>query len=89
MAGNADIADWQSSFLADTHSPDEIKTGVLKHQFTHYSLDISLAVIDLDELPRKIADEEGIAFVAAKELSQYGLPTPVRKLLSMELDPSP
>ncbi len=89
MAGNEDIADWQSCHLADTQPPDEIKPNALKHQFTHYSLDISLAVIDLDELPRKVADEEGIAFVAPKELTQYGLPTPVRKLLSMELDPSP
>ncbi len=89
VVGNEDIADWQFSYLAATQSPDEIKPNVLKHQFTHYSLDISLAVIDLNELPRKVADEEGIAFVAPKELSQYGLPTPVRKLLLMELDPSP
>ena len=86
VAANEEIADWQISYLADTQSPDEIMPNLLKHQFTHYSLDISLAVIDLDKLPGKVADEEGIAFVAPGELSQYGLPTPVRKLLSMELD---
>ena len=73
VACDEDIADWQSSYLAATQSPEEIKPNVLKHQFTHYSLDISLAVIDLDELPQKVADEESIAFVAPKELSQYGL----------------
>jgi A/G-specific adenine glycosylase len=89
VAANEEIADWQSSYLADTKIPDEIKTDVLKHQFTHYSLDISLAVIDLNKLPKKVADQESIAFVAPKDLSQYGLPTPVRKLLSMHLVPNP
>jgi adenine-specific DNA glycosylase len=89
VAGNEEIADWQSSYLADTKAPDEIKTDVLKHQFTHYSLDISLAIIDLNKLPKKVADEESIAFVVPSDLPQYGLPTPVRKLLSMELIPSP
>ena len=89
VAGNEDIADWQSSYLADTKSPGEIKPDVLKHQFTHYSLDISLALIDLNKLPQKVADQNSIAFVAPSELPQYGLPTPVRKLLSMELSPNP
>jgi len=86
VTGNEEIANWQSSYLADTQAPDEIKNDVLKHQFTHYSLDISLAVIDLDKLPQKVADQESIAFVAPSDLSQYGLPTPVRKLLSKDLD---
>jgi A/G-specific adenine glycosylase len=78
------IEDWQASNLACAKSPDEIKTNVLKHQFTHFSLDISIAVIALDELPGKIADEENMTFVATAELSKYGLPTPVRKLLINE-----
>ena len=86
VTGNEEIANWQSSYLADTQAPDTIKTDILKHQFTHYSLDISLAVIDLNKLPRKVADEESIAFVAPSDLPQYGLPTPVRRLLSKELD---
>ena len=81
VAGSEEIGDWQSSHLACVKAPDEINTNVLKHQFTHFSLDISVAVIDLDRLPARVADEDNIAFVAGSELAGYGLPTPVRKLL--------
>jgi len=80
------IGDWQASNLACTKSPDEIKTNVLKHQFTHFSLDISIAVIALDELPGRVADENNIALVTTARLSEYGLPTPVRKILSSKVD---
>ena len=76
-----EISNWQSSNLACTKPPDEIKNNVLKHQFTHFSLDISIAVIDLERLPARVADEDNIAFVTSSELAGYGLPTPVRKLL--------
>jgi A/G-specific adenine glycosylase len=82
VTGREDIGDWQSTHLACAKAPDEIKINVLKHQFTHFSLDISVAMIDLDRLPARVADEDNIAFVAGSELAGYGLPTPVRKLLS-------
>ena len=81
VAGREEIGDWQSSHLACEKPPDEIKTNVLKHQFTHFNLDISVAVIDLDQLPARVADEDNIAFVTSSELPGYGLPTPVRNLL--------
>ncbi len=81
VAGREEIGDWQSSHLACEKPPNEIKTNVLKHQFTHFSLDISVAVIDLDQLPARVADEDNIAFVTSSELPGYGLPTPVRKVL--------
>jgi A/G-specific adenine glycosylase len=81
VVDSKEIGDWQTSNLACLKSPDEIKSNVLKHQFTHFSLDISVAVIDLDELPHRVADEDNIAFVANSELARYGLPTPVRQLL--------
>ena len=81
-----DISAWQLGHLVCTRLPDQIKTNILRHQFTHYILDISLAVIDLDELPGKISDQQTMAFVANMELPNYGLPTPVRKLLAMEIN---
>ena len=86
VVDSKDIGDWQSSNLACEKSPEEIITNVLKHQFTHFSLDISVAVIALDELPGKIADEENMTFVTTAKLSRYGLPTPVRKILSGKID---
>ncbi|MEM7565087.1 MAG: A/G-specific adenine glycosylase, partial [Pseudomonadota bacterium] len=47
------VALWQQSFLSMEQPPDSIQERVIRHQFTHYSLDISVAVIDLDRLPRK------------------------------------
>jgi A/G-specific adenine glycosylase len=80
------IAEWQTHNLASEKAPNVINTNVLKHQFTHFSLDISLALIDLEEMPGKIADEENMTFVTTAELSKYGLPTPVRKLLSSKIN---
>ena len=76
-----EIGHWQQAHLACRQLPQQIKTGVLKHQFTHYSLDISLAVIDIEELPLQVADTENMAFVAIEQIAEYGLPTPVKKLL--------
>ena len=76
------ISLWQQSFLAMTRAPQQVQHQLLRHQFTHYSLDISLATIELDSLPRRIYDRDNYAWVGIDSLSQYGLPTPVRKLLS-------
>jgi A/G-specific adenine glycosylase len=81
VAGNEAIADWQTKYLATTQVPDRIKKNILKHQFTHYSLDISLAVIEIQKLPRQIADQDNMVFVTVDQLPDYGLPTPVKRIL--------
>lgn len=73
---------WQQSFLATAQAPKKIQRKVIRHQFTHYSLDISLAIIELDSLPGKIFDHDNYAWVDVEVLANYGLPTPVRKLLT-------
>jgi A/G-specific adenine glycosylase len=81
VVGDEDIADWQSYNLAATQSPGHIKTNILKHQFTHYSLDISLAVIEMQNFPNRVMDEDNMAFVPMEQLPNYGLPTPVKRIL--------
>ena len=81
VAGNEAIADWQTNYLAATQEPNEIKKNILKHQFTHFSLDISLAVIEMQRLPQQVADEENMVFVKLDQLPDYGLPTPVKRIL--------
>jgi A/G-specific adenine glycosylase len=76
-----DIGEWQLGHLACTQLPGQIKTNILKHQFTHFSLEISIAVIEMSELPRKVADEDNMAFVAMEQLPDYGLPSPVKRIL--------
>ncbi|MCP4877112.1 MAG: A/G-specific adenine glycosylase [Gammaproteobacteria bacterium] len=73
---------WQQSFLSITQAPVSIQQNIIHHQFTHYSLDISLAIVELETLPEKISDSDNYAWVEIDALASHGLPTPVRKLLS-------
>ncbi len=76
------IALWQQSFLREVQAPAAIQENVIRHQFTHYSLDISLAIIELESLPNGIADEDNFAWIDVDDIGNHGLPTPVRKLLA-------
>ncbi|MFZ9039105.1 MAG: A/G-specific adenine glycosylase [Gammaproteobacteria bacterium] len=73
---------WQQSFLSMAQAPRVIQDSVIRHQFTHYSLDISLAIIEMEQLPEKVSDEENYVWVDIEALANHGLPTPVRKLLA-------
>lgn len=79
------IQAWQKLNLMESQPPEAINENTLTHQFTHFRLQISLATFRLTKLPNRIADEDNIAFVEARQLSKYGLPAPVRKLLITEL----
>ena len=74
---------WQQSFLVQTQSPSAIQRDVIRHQFSHYSLDISLAIIELEQISGTIADGENYTWVEIDSFGDYGLPTPVRKILAM------
>jgi len=74
---------WQQSFLSQAQAPASVQANVIRHQFSHYSLDISVAVIELQALPPSISDADNYRWVATDQLAQHGLPTPVRKILSM------
>jgi len=76
-----EIAEWQRQHLSITSPYRSLAENLLKHQFTHFSLDISLATIELDRLPPKVSDNENMEFVAIENLPNYGLPTPVRRIL--------
>ena len=73
---------WQQSFLSATRAPSLIQSNVIRHQFTHYSLDISLAIIELECLPARVSDQDNYAWVEIGKLAEHGLPTPVRKLFA-------
>ncbi len=76
-----EIADWQERCLMCQYPTLSISEKLIRHQFTHFSLDISVAEIELRALPKKISDNENIEFVEFNRLAEYGLPTPVRKIL--------
>ena len=62
--------------------PAAIQENVIRHQFTHYSLDISLAIIELQTQPGGISDDDNYAWIDVDDIGNHGLPTPVRKLLA-------
>lgn len=77
-----EIGPWQDRVLLARQESVAITDNMLRHQFTHFNLDISVATIELSALPEQIADNDDIVFVAINRLSAYGLPTPVRKILN-------
>ncbi len=76
-----DIELWQQSFLKTTQAPRHIQRRALRHQFTHYSLDIGLATIEMEHRPAHVSDPDNYLWTPIEELPRRGLPTPVRKLL--------
>ncbi len=72
---------WQQRYWSQCPSLLSISDHVIRHQFTHFSLDISVAFFELDAVPGKIADSDDIHFVHFERLAEYGLPTPVRQIL--------
>ncbi len=80
--GQAAVELWQQSFLSMTQAPKRVQEEVIRHQFTHYRLDISLAIIEMESRPKQIFDGDNYAWVDIDALDNHGLPTPVRKLLS-------
>lgn len=76
-----EINQWQQAHLGLEAAVASINENVIRHQFTHFSLDISVAVTELNRLPEKLADSDSYEFVQLDALSAYGLPTPVKKIL--------
>ena len=77
-----EIKHWQQAQLGCEVAVDSIGENVIRHQFTHFSLDISVAVTELNRPPAKLADTGSYEFVPLDEISAYGLPTPVKKILN-------
>ena len=77
-----EITGWQVNYLSLQSSCMSVSENLLRHQFTHFSLDISVANIELGTLPGKISDNQNIKLVPYNRLAEFGLPTPVRKILN-------
>ena len=82
-----EIGEWQEKYLSFRSPFLTVSKNLINHQFTHFSLEISIAEIELGALPTRISDDENIEFVAFDRLSDIGLPTPVRKILQRMVSP--
>lgn len=81
VTGEAEMNNWQDQVLRRRLQAESINENQLKHQFTHFSLDISVAIFRLTALPDQINDDEHLVFAPLNRLQEYGLPTPVRRIL--------
>ena len=72
---------WQTDYLSQTWLPQQMVDNVIHHQFTHFSLDISLAVFEPGQLPQRLSDGDNYRWVNMNEIEQYGLPAPVKTIL--------
>ncbi len=79
--GLDEINTWQQRNLLLKSPCLSLSEKILRHRFSHFSLDISVAFVELECLPKRVTDSEDFVFVALNGLSKYGLPTPVKKIL--------
>jgi A/G-specific adenine glycosylase len=82
-----ELSDWQLSNMGMIHELEGCEENVLKHQFSHFDLSISIAHIRLESSVQaaqlfSIHDEEQMKWIDRAGLKDYGLPAPVFKLLT-------
>ena len=80
------LADWQQQQFGRSEPCRRILEHELKHVFTHFELSISLAEVMVDaELIRasreRVADSDGLQWIARENLQQLGMPVAVTRLL--------
>lgn len=85
------LADWQLHQTGLTASVSDKHSALLKHQFSHYDLTISLAEVQVSKSfihhsSQQVREEQCLRWVHWREIGDYGLPAPVCKILSMQMD---
>ncbi len=81
MAPTEDPADWCLTRLGILPHRVEMSEA-RRHTFSHFNLDIQIAVIRLDRLPTRIGESSrDQRWLDAAELGTVGLPTPVKVIL--------
>jgi len=80
-AGDADAASQLAAKLTNSHTRPQALTPV-KHVFSHFRLNIRPLLFGDCALKAQIADNDARLWVARAELPQYGLPAPIKKILT-------
>jgi A/G-specific adenine glycosylase len=80
------LESWQQQHLGQVQQLSETLENSLLHKFTHFDLSLSVARVDFpqsDKLPapEMVAESDGYQWIAREQLAQYGLPTPIQKIL--------
>ena len=83
------LSGWQLQQIGDHADFDNIQEKMLKHQFSHFDLSISLVEINVAESfvkssEYKVNENSHFQWVAWDALKNHGLPAPVEKILSLQ-----
>jgi A/G-specific adenine glycosylase len=80
IAPGADPRDWCLARLGVPPSRVEM-IGARRHTFSHFNLDIRVALVQLDATPDRIADDADRRWLNRAALAAYGTPAPVKGIL--------
>jgi len=81
------LEQWQTEQLGFSQPPIERQENLLRHQFSHFDLSISVAYIHLTANNQRsqqlqIRENDDRQWINREQLAQYGLPAPVLTILS-------
>jgi A/G-specific adenine glycosylase len=81
------LTDWQTARVGEIATATQLSENLLRHQFSHFELAISLAEIRVSDSfvnasHLRVNENSDLAWIAWNELSKYGMPAPVEKLLN-------
>ncbi len=79
---------WQMQNIGQCEEAGRRHKNLIKHQFTHYELSISLLEVPVSEgfvnsSLHRVDDQNDLCWVAWEEIENYALPSPVSRLLSI------
>ncbi len=77
------LADWQLPRLGCVVAPQRREPACLRHGFSHFELEISLALcpVDGDTTVSAVAETDDLCWVSPQQLAHYALPAPVNRLI--------
>jgi A/G-specific adenine glycosylase len=85
MEDLAQLDSWQLQHLGQVEKVSEVLEKSLLHKFTHFDLSMSIARVELSGQPaaKMVSESERYQWIDRLQLDQYGLPTPIQKILSL------
>ncbi|UHD18455.1 NUDIX domain-containing protein [Thiocapsa bogorovii] len=80
IAPDADPRDWCLARIGVPPARVEM-IGARRHTFSHFTLDIRIALVQLDTTPARVADGEEQRWLNRAELGAVGTPAPIKGIL--------
>jgi len=82
-----ELESWQQKNIGCSHEAKQCRQNLVKHQFSHFDLSISIAQItvplsNLDPSSLAIKEMDDLLWVKYEQLKQFGMPAPIYKLLA-------